>query len=985
MQKRLTSLRSRLKMLVYTIVVIFMVLLIGTKAYWFYTRYRQETENSLELARAVSLTFQALVRDVQREQYALGVARELLTTNGQQTFNDYLSLVDESYYAVRNFFIVDSSGIIVSSSEFEAVGIDITDRGYFQRLKGGDSTVVSSFLRTKTDSTPSFVIARGFYNSLGQFEYGVLATVQIDRLGRINLRLELDEGYFTLFDRQGTLIYTSQHLDTLTDSMRRWWDDDPLLRKALRGEETTGFFDPPVGEGGRVGARVPMEEYGWVAGVAVPVSVFFGPFVLPLVVVFVISIAVTVVTLLIARRTVDSINGTLLTVKHHLNSVSRGEFTTIEPASGLSEFDELIFNTNTMALELREREERLRLLASVVQNSESFIGLASAELVLYFVNEAGRRMVGLGKNEVGEVRMIDYFAMEDREYIENEVMRSLLENGRWSGEVRFRSFKTGESIPVMWNTFAIKDDKGHLLAWAMIGTDLTQLTKAREEYRKSELRVRAILGSLAEGIAFFNSRGEVVDSNPSLSRILGWSLEEIMNPEPDIRMAIKRSDGTSMPPREQPVMITLRTGEPVYNVEQGVYRPDGTFVWISANAHPVQDEESNVIGAVASYFDITERKRVEDALRRSEERFRELADSMPQLVWTADPDGTVDYYNQRYKDFGGIAPESDGTWRWGPVLHEEDLKPTLDAFSQSLRTGEIYQIEHRVKHADGSFHWYLSRAVPVRDESGRTIKWYGTATNIDISKEAQAALAENEKRLKVLNENLESMVVKRTEQVRTLSRALTIAEQRERKRFSYVLHENLQQLLLGAKMLLAQHLRDHQGASQVKEYDDVEDGVSLLERALSTTRTLSIELNPPVLRTQGLDVALRWLVTHMRKNYGLDVKLEIEGGVDQIRGENQLMLTQMVRELLANVVQHSGVKNALVNAAYADNLVRISVEDSGRGFDVRDVLRETADETRMGLFSIKERLRLFGGELTVESEENKGTRSVITLPLEVRS
>ncbi len=715
---RKVSIRSRLTFLISAIILTFFLLLIVTEVYWFRNRYRQENQNNVEVAQAIGLAFRAFVWDIFRTEFAIGTARETLKPHTFEEFQKYLMEVNEAYYAVRDFLIVDSTGIVIAGSDIPAIGMNISDRKYFQQLKVGDSLVISDYQRTRTERIPGFIVARGFYTESGNLDFAVLASVQADRLGEISLGISRREGrYFTIFDRQGTLVYTNQSVDSLSDEQREWVGDDPVLRDALRGKDATGILVAPIENHKRIGARVPIDDLGWVAGSAVEVSTFFQPFVIPFVLILVVSIIIAALVLILAKRTVNSIAISLSDVQNQVRKVARGDYRPIEVKNRFTELNQLISDVNVMSEQLREREERLR----------------------------------------------------------------------------------------------------------------------------------------------------------------------------------------------------------------------------------------------------------------------ELADSMPQLVWTASPDGKVDYYNQKYKDFGGISPGPDGIWHWGPVLYDDDREPTEKAWGHSVKTGEEYQIEHRVKHADGTFHWYLSRAVAARDDSGKVIKWYGTATNIDISKKAQIALEESEKNLKRLNEDLENIVIRRTEQVRTLSKALTLAEQRERKRFSYILHENLQQLLLGAKLLLGQHIREHKALPSVEEYDDVAEGLSILEKALHTTKTLSIELNPPVLRSQGLDVALRWLVDHEEKSYGLSIDLQMDPEIALIKNENQLMLTQMVRELLSNVIQHSGVKQASVVARYAERRITITISDQGKGFDTTKVMSETADETRLGLFSIRERLRLFGGELKVKSAQEKGTECEISL------
>lgn len=138
----------------------------------------------------------------------------------------------------------------------------------------------------------------------------------------------------------------------------------------------------------------------------------------------------------------------------------------------------------------------------------------------------------------------------------------------------------------------------------------------------------------------------------------------------------------------------------------------------------------------------------------SDTRLAALADSMPQLVWTALPDGTVDYFSGRYREFKGIERLPDGTWRWDMVVHPDDLGRTVRAWTHSVATGEFYEVEHRIQRTDGSMRWCLSRAVATRDEAGRVLKWYGTTTDIDDRKRAEEALRENEAKYRTVIETL---------------------------------------------------------------------------------------------------------------------------------------------------------------------------------------------------------------------------------------
>lgn len=123
-----------------------------------------------------------------------------------------------------------------------------------------------------------------------------------------------------------------------------------------------------------------------------------------------------------------------------------------------------------------------------------------------------------------------------------------------------------------------------------------------------------------------------------------------------------------------------------------------------------------------------ERSRAERGLRASEERFRRLADSMPQLVWSASTDGTVEYYNRRGEMYDGLVDGPDGTWEWKPILHPDDRRRTVAAWRRAVERGSPYECEHRVRMRDGTYRWHLSRAERV--ETDGIVQWYGTATDI---------------------------------------------------------------------------------------------------------------------------------------------------------------------------------------------------------------------------------------------------------------
>lgn len=235
-------------------------------------------------------------------------------------------------------------------------------------------------------------------------------------------------------------------------------------------------------------------------------------------------------------------------------------------------------------------------------------------------------------------------------------------------------------------------------------------------------------------------------------------------------------------------------------------------------------------------------------------------------------------------------------------------------------------------------------------------------------------------RLRELNETLEQRIELRSEQVRTLSSQLAIAERDERHRIAHLLHDDLQQRLYSLLMqtTMLRQLLDHgQSEAALQEAQDME---RMLLDCVETSRNLSTDLSPPILYDEGLSEAIAWLATHMNERYKLAIHVQAEASFP-VRDEGLLtMLYQMVRELLFNVIKHAATSRVNINLAKADAHVRISIRDDGRGFDPGSV-GSSQHNRNSGLVKIRHRLHLLGGSLKVESAPNAGTHITIVAPL----
>lgn len=289
--------------------------------------------------------------------------------------------------------------------------------------------------------------------------------------------------------------------------------------------------------------------------------------------------------------------------------------------------------------------------------------------------------------------------------------------------------------------------------------DITERQRAEEAVKASEAEARARANELATimdtvpAITFIAHDPEcrVMTSSRAAHELLhtplGSNLSQPLTPGERPSFRILR-DGRELAPEEQPVQMAAATGRPVSNVELTVVFADGTARDVFGNAVPLLDENGQVRGAVGAFLDITDRKQFEQALLESEEQFRTLAESIPQLAWMADADGWIFWYNQRWYDYTGTTPEQMEGWGWQSVHDPRELSKILKRWRESIITGDPFDMVFPLRGADGVFRPFLTRVMPVRNQAGEIMRWFGTNTDISEQQRAEDSLRESEARFR---------------------------------------------------------------------------------------------------------------------------------------------------------------------------------------------------------------------------------------------
>jgi len=337
-----------------------------------------------------------------------------------------------------------------------------------------------------------------------------------------------------------------------------------------------------------------------------------------------------------------------------------------------------------------------------------------------------------------------------------------------------------------------------------------------------------------------------------------------------------------------------------------------------------------------------------------------------RIVWTTPQ--VEEVFNVRATDKG--RPISDLTHR----LTDSDLQ--RDA-SEVRDHG--HSVEREVQRDDG--RWYLARVNPYRSSEGRREGVVIALIDITERKHAEESLKrardEPERRVRERTTELETQ----TDRLRRLAREVTAAEHRERKRLASVLHDELQQWLVAAKMQTGRARKTVAEGAPERADTDLADVAGLIDDSIAASRDLTHQLRPPVLYEDGLVPALRWLAGDVEKKHHVHVDVTANPEHIDLDEDMRALLFESVRELLFNVVKHAGVEEARVEIEADGERLGIDVVDEGKGFDVTEVEAHHDEKAGLGLFALRERIQSLGGALELQSSPGAGTRTTLELPL----
>lgn len=532
---------------------------------------------------------------------------------------------------------------------------------------------------------------------------------------------------------------------------------------------------------------------------------------------------------------------------------------------------------------------------------------------------------------------------------------------------------------------AVTDSRGTVQEWIGTITDIHDRVEAQHALALKESELKLIVDAMPALVAYVHRDGTFGRANQAYNKWFG------LDPEKMRDRLVSEVVGQEVYTADLSRIDRVLSGHVVHFEEEMAYR-FGPPRWISGTYVPHVSEDRHVLGYVALVIDITERKRSERALAEALSRYRFLADAMPQVVWTAGPDGEIEYVNNRWPEITGLSEKDllqpDG---WLTALHPDDRKGAAENWSQAVRSGQPLELSLRMKTVmDGTYRWHLMRALPRCDADGQVEQWVGTATDIDAQRRAYADLAEARELLGDHARHLEDQVRRRTASLQESNAEL--------EAFSYSVSHDLRTPLRFVRGF-TEAIIEENGATLPEQTQDY------LKRILSAALRMDTIINDLLAYSrlsraemkiveQPLERIVNEVITLQHTQIQqAGAKVVVESPLPLIRAD-RTGLFQALSNLVSNALKFTAKDRPpliRIRAETASGSTRVWVEDNGIGIDPKhhekifklfERLHGTSEfpGTGIGLSLVKKAALRMGGSCGVLSEEGKGSRFWIDLP-----
>ncbi|MHC5746051.1 MAG: PAS domain-containing protein [Nostoc sp.] len=626
-------------------------------------------------------------------------------------------------------------------------------------------------------------------------------------------------------------------------------------------------------------------------------------------------------------------------------------------------------------LDLRQSEEFKN---RILDSSSDCIKVLSLDGRLLYMNTGGLCLMEI--DDLNPYLNIEWLCLWENGY--RQQAEQALAAAK-TGEVSiFRGYcPTVKGTPKWWEVVVspILDASGQLERILLISRDITERKKTELLLQENEARLKLAYKATRSGVWDWDITRNSAHVSEEYCNLFGLdpTTEEVSFEQ---WLSLLHPDDRTY--ANEIVSRTIQKQQDYYETDYRILHPNG-IRWLAARAKVFYDAAGNAVRMLGNVQDITDRKQVEDELRQSEERYRYLAEAIPQLVWTCDASGSCDYANQRLCDYTGLSFEQILGRGWISAVHPDDRQAAQSLWNNTVDCGSSYRHEYRFKRAsDRSYRWHLVLGMPLKDQRGQVVKWFGTCTDIHDQKELevernrilaqeQAARAEAERANRIKDEFLAVL--------------------------SHELRSPLNPILGWTKLLQTRKFNETKTAQalatiernaklQTQLIDDLLDVAKILRGKLSIE---AIPVNLASVIESALDTVSTAAIA---KSILLHPVLP---NIGQVSGDSN-RLQQIVWNLLSNAIKFTPNGGRVeIRLQLLDNQAQIIVSDTGKGINpeflpyiFESFRQEDVSVTRrygglgLGLAIVRQLVEAHGGTITADSPgEGLGATFTVQLPL----
>jgi PAS domain S-box-containing protein len=611
-----------------------------------------------------------------------------------------------------------------------------------------------------------------------------------------------------------------------------------------------------------------------------------------------------------------------------------------------------------------------------IQSSPHPAWLATAQGHCVYANPALERLTGFNSDQINQADWRSFLLEEDLAVASASWQRSLATGTPYRVQVRMRG-SDGAPECVELIAFGHKAGDGTEL-WLFTGLEVKSI--AAQKRPELEAQLQATLNVIPAYTWYALPSGGLTFVNERTANYLGLPKDHPLRfgidtgAEWDSHTALLHPDDREEARRVWSTCLSTGTaGEFTFRVPSA----EGKYRWFLTRAEPLRANDGTVLYWIGVNLDIDDAKRAEDALRKSEKELRDVIDTIPAIVWSTLPDGSNTYVNKRFVEYSGSSAEQMAGKGWQALIHPDDLERHAAKWMEAVATGNPHENEVRSRRSDGQYRWQLDRGMPLRDEDGNIVKWYGVTTDIEDRKRAEhererlrqleADLA-HVNRVSMLGEMAASLA---HEIKQPIAAAMTSAN----SCIEWLAHEppNLD--------------RARAAAARIDKYGN--RAAEIIDRIRSLYKK-----SPPQRELVDVNGIIREMLTLLKgevDRYSVAMRSELAAALPKIMAD-RVQLQQVFMNLVVNAIE--AMKDSggelTVKSELHDGQLQFSVSDTGVGLPAEKMdqifsafFTTKPQGTGMGLAISRSIVESHGGRLWATANAGRGATFYFTLPTEV--